>query len=311
MAAPIPIILAALGMKFGGDAIQQGRQRKAESRRLGELGDLVSGMNFGAGADPRRINELTRAAASRDPNIAQTAFEQLEAMTPSAMIDQSNALALAGVEQIKTLNAQQKSIFDQEKTLRTDYNAVMQPIINSQMRVNSVKELVEMEGNPLAGFNILRQWYNQIDESMITQPEIASFMQAFGAAGHWAQLKAFFTGEGEVNPEMARMAYESMLVVQNAMDAYGEAYTKRTIEMVKGYNMTAEGIGSSIRLDPSRVVHVNAWERSPEASGFTGTTNGTGTETQGTVINEQGEEQITVTGAGGLPVQLGPVKNRN
>ena len=269
MAAPIPIILAALGMKFGGDAIQQGRQRKAMQQRGREAADLVRGAGFGAGLagptvkaaeqgiDLAQLGGIQRNIASLDPNIQQTAIEQLEAITP---MNVSNALAEKGRQDIIDANVVQKQIFDQEKALRTDYNRLIEPAINSQNMTRAALSQIQLEGNPLRGLQALRAWYKQIDSSMVTSPEIAAAIDQFGVSGAWATLEGFINSTGPISEDMLNSAINSMVMVDRAMQEYGNTITQRFTENIEEQNKSSASFGSNVILDPTRVTQYTGYD---------------------------------------------------
>ncbi len=137
-----------------------------------------------------------------------------------------------------------KAVNTETAQLRRGYQAAIKPVVDMLQSVQFARGQMEL-GTPEAAFNSARIFIQQLDKSMVTNPELQAIMQQPGVSGQVANIISWLEGKGKFDENSRRRMVQSMAAIGQVMKSHGDGIVE---------DMTGIIENNPLPINPANVI---------------------------------------------------------
>ena len=154
-----------------------------------------------------------------------------------------------GVEQNRFELQQQVAIAGEERSMRDAYHKRISPSVDVLNSVELARNQLLLS-SPEAALNSARIFIQQLDKSMITNPELANVIAQQGLSGRLAQFLNWAEGKGSFDQDTRERMVESMASIGQVHQQHIQAISEQTNELASN---------SSLGINPANVTTMSGF----------------------------------------------------
>lgn len=206
-----------------------------------------------------RLGALTRQLA--DPNTRAAGMAELDQIQAAQGVNTPmQQLTMAGEAQNRLMLEGAKAVASEERSMRASWQTMIAPTVNVLRSVDMARGQLEL-GSPEAALNSARIFIQQLDSSMVTNPEIANVIQQQGLAGQLAQFENWAKGGGSFDDDTRKRMVDSMAAIGQVYKAHGDGLMQQTQELARR---------SSLPINPENVTTMAGFANREQDLSFPG-----------------------------------------
>lgn len=181
--------------------------------------------------------------------LNQTPLQRQQLLNAQQQFQQNASGELRAVAAAGRLeNAQKlefnKAVNSETSSLRGQYHQAIRPVVDMLQSVQLARGQMEL-GTPEAAFNSARLFIQQLDKSMVTNPELEAIMQQPGVAGQVDNMISWLSGQGKFDANSRRRMVQAMSAIAQVMKSHGDGIVE---------DMTALIEGNALPIDAANVI---------------------------------------------------------